>query len=201
MHRDAGGQLWMNRPLPPNLLDYAANDIHAIRTLYEHFTSSGWIPPNPTSLLQASARYIALHHEPVDTDDPFIKGGPFLPLDILTVLGGRTCQCRDCHRQISIQHFTASPPKYTRVTSCRVCEALKAKIRFDERKAKEKEAKAARREEKARTEADAAARAQAAVEARAVAEAEVATAAKPKVQLNPGKYNHSGLHRLLSLTH
>lgn len=114
----------MSRPIRPVLLQYAANDIRAIRALFHHFLDNKWITSDPTSLLESSDRYATIHSAPVDEADIFAKGGQFLPLDILTVLDGPRRKCVDCKRDLSEQHYAAAKPK-----SCRVCEALKANAR------------------------------------------------------------------------
>jgi exonuclease 3'-5' domain-containing protein 1 len=140
MHQNNGSALWMARPISAQMLSYAANDIHAIAALYEHFCTSGWLRPADTDhLLACSARYVSIHDArgPVDQADVFRKGGPFLPLDILTEPTGDTRQCQSCLRELSLRHFEVSPGRARRLQGwCRACTALDLKQRLDKEKAR-----------------------------------------------------------------
>lgn len=201
MHKDAKGQLWMDRPLPSSLLKYAANDIHAIRTLYDHFVYSGWLTDDCHHLIEASTRYLSLHLEPLDPGNIF-KGGPFLPLDILTVLGGTSRRCEDCRRQISSDHFYVSVSTGIQYLSCRVCESMKVKVLKDAQRAAEKIVKAVKREEREKADAEAAAKAHAEAEKRKAARIET-LAASQKEQADSCEYylftDHSITYSLSSV--
>jgi exonuclease 3'-5' domain-containing protein 1 len=151
LHRNHGSSLWMERPLSSELLSYAANDIRGIAALHKFFDQAGWLSSaTMRDILSQSARYLAIHDTrgPVDPTDIFRKG-PFLPLDILSSPKGATQICEACLRRISSRHFDTVGKKGKRKSSCRVCEAMKLKIKFDKKKAEAKEKKVAEREAKA----------------------------------------------------
>jgi exonuclease 3'-5' domain-containing protein 1 len=135
MHRETGGSLWLQDPIPPELLAYAAHDIRAIATIYEHFLSVGWLPKSSrAALLAQSARYLDIHERPPASDNIF-RRGPLLPLDILTEPALEKETCHGCVRQLSRGHFHVEPQDATRLAFCRVCEAAKLLAQKDEKRA------------------------------------------------------------------
>ena len=100
MHKTNQSSLWLKRPLPANLLAYAAKDIELISTLCTSFIQKGWIPADPTAyytLLRQCARYVSAHREQGRSreDDPFRPTG-IMPLGVLNEPEGPMFQCIGC---------------------------------------------------------------------------------------------------------
>ncbi|KAI6026635.1 hypothetical protein BKA83DRAFT_4030770, partial [Pisolithus microcarpus] len=108
MHRAAGSSIWMNRPLPPELLAYAAHDIELIGALYEDFKKGAWITPTNEPLLVAQSMryaYSLFYQGRVPDDDPFGQAA-VLPLDVLNESPGPKVQCHGCHRMQSLSCYS-----------------------------------------------------------------------------------------------
>jgi hypothetical protein len=140
----------MDRPLPVQLLNYAAHDIYAIAALYEHFLAVKWIPKDISSLLKRCTRYVSIHlARGVPHLDDIYRRGPFLPLDIIMDPAGPLVQCKGCIRSLNPIHFEWDARKRRALAFCRVCEAMKVKVKNDAKKAEERAKKADAREERA----------------------------------------------------
>jgi hypothetical protein len=140
----------MNRPLSDELLTYASHDIRAIASLFDHFLHIGWLLPSGMhALLEQSARYISIHEgrPPKDPADIF-HSGPFLPLDTITEPTHEKRTCHGCSRSLSRRHFDVI--KGNRPAFCRVCEAMKVKVKNDAKKSEEKTRKAGAQEARER---------------------------------------------------
>jgi exonuclease 3'-5' domain-containing protein 1 len=125
MHRENCSDMWMQRPLPPELLAYAAQDVVAIGTVYEHFKATSCVTAgNIESLLDQSARYMTLHGDcgRLSPDNRYSKS-PFLPLDIITPVTKKHDKCRTCERELSRKHYETNK-KGKRVLQCRLCVAI-----------------------------------------------------------------------------
>ncbi|KAI6112302.1 ribonuclease H-like domain-containing protein [Pisolithus croceorrhizus] len=127
MHRAAGSSIWMNRPLPPKLLTYAARDIEQIGALYEYFKKSAWITPTDEPLLVAQSMryaYSRFCRGRVPDDDPFGQC-VVLPLDVLSESPGPKVQCHGCHRMQSLTCYSMRKQggwSETRTNICRACQ-------------------------------------------------------------------------------
>jgi len=139
MHRAKGSAIWMERPLPTKLIQYAANDIYLISVLFEYFVEKQWITQTGfPDLLVKSKRYVSMHKDQGRSEDTnFFRRGPLLPMDILTV--GREVQgkCRGCGRQLSTAAYetkmrTAKKEVNAemRRTRCRNCRVIAFKRRL-----------------------------------------------------------------------
>ncbi|KIK26262.1 hypothetical protein PISMIDRAFT_676039 [Pisolithus microcarpus 441] len=127
MHKAVGSSIWLDRPLPPKLLAYAAHDIELIGALYEHFKESSWITPaNELLLVAQSMRYAysLFYQGRVAGDDIF---GPcaVLPLDVLSDSCGHKVLCYGCHRMQSLSCYSVrkqGKKPQTRSNICRTCQ-------------------------------------------------------------------------------
>ncbi|KAI6169794.1 ribonuclease H-like domain-containing protein [Pisolithus thermaeus] len=127
MHKAVGSSIWLDRPLPPKLLAYAAHDIELIGTLYEHFKEISWITPaNELLLVAQSMRYAysLFHQGRVASDDVF---GPcaVLPLDVLSDSFGHKVPCYGCHRMQSLSCYSVrkqGKKPQMRSNICRTCQ-------------------------------------------------------------------------------
>ena len=111
--------LWMNRPLPDEYLEYARRDAYLIYSLYDYFSRVGYL-----SLVTAeqSMRYISLHRYCPPYRDNIYTSHPFLPLGILgeDAIDGLTKTCLRCKRTLSL--FGFSPFEVS--SRCFVCRAV-----------------------------------------------------------------------------
>jgi len=133
MHKANGGVPWLERPLSPKLLQYAANDIYVIDLLYNHFLRRNWINPSSIPLLLAqSKRYISTQWQQGRTDRTNIfRLGALIPLDVLTSPQGLPELCAGCGRMLSLpcfEHMWRSC--LLRKSRCRLCNVIAAKRRL-----------------------------------------------------------------------
>ncbi|KAF8444019.1 ribonuclease H-like domain-containing protein [Boletus edulis BED1] len=127
MHKTNGSMIWLDRPLLPQLLHYAAHDIEMIGALYEHFRSQSWITPlNEDALVDQSMRYAySLYHQGRVAEDDVFGSSSVLPLDVLREPRGLTVPCQGCNRMQSLHCFTISRRGrqiVARTNICRVCQ-------------------------------------------------------------------------------
>ncbi|KAI5995950.1 ribonuclease H-like domain-containing protein [Pisolithus albus] len=127
MHRAAGSSVWMNRPLPPKLLAYAAHDIELIGALYEDFKRSAWITPtNEPLLVVQSMRYAySLFYQGRVPDDDPLGQAAVLPLDVLSESPVPKVRCHGCHRTLSLSCYSVRKQGgglEVRSNICRVCQ-------------------------------------------------------------------------------
>lgn len=139
MHKTNQSSLWLKRPLPANLLAYAAKDIELISTLCTSFIQKGWIPADPTAyytLLRQCARYVSAHREQGRSreDDPFRPTG-IMPLDVLNEPEGPMFQCVGCRRGLSLVCYQTTEDESGmyrwRRPRCSLCHVLAMKNRVD----------------------------------------------------------------------
>jgi exonuclease 3'-5' domain-containing protein 1 len=135
MHKDLGSEIWMHRPLSPQLLLYAAMDIKMIAILYHHFRRVRWL--SSPHLLDQCRRYVSLHQERgrVERGNHYRSNG-FLPLDILDDLSEARVPCSGCRRELSRQHYMGREKEIGH--KCRVCTVVDLKLIADEEKARKK---------------------------------------------------------------
>lgn len=157
MHRAGESGRWLERPLPDRLVQYAANDIYIIATVYTFFISKKWIRPQ---LKAQSARYInaevTREHKERRAQ---IGSSRFLPLGVLTdPTKGPVFICSWCERALELTSFqhqllqqTVEPTQKTakgkkgkyvtratislrRKPCCRVCvvSAMKSEVKLNE---------------------------------------------------------------------
>ncbi|KAJ3727745.1 ribonuclease H-like domain-containing protein [Lentinula raphanica] len=157
--------IWMDRPVPDEHLQYAAHDVEMIYTLYAHLTQQGYINPYLRILLYQSKRYVSIWSDapPVSGDD--YRSHPILPLEIIDAFpeneyGSRptkgTIVCGGCARTLTTDSFprlsrTAAARRY-----CFVCyvlpKYLETRIMRQEQREREKKEKKEKREKKEREE-------------------------------------------------
>ncbi|KAJ3755442.1 ribonuclease H-like domain-containing protein, partial [Lentinula raphanica] len=157
--------IWMDRPVPDEHLQYAAHDVEMIHTLYAHLTQQGYINPYLRILLYQSKRYVSIWSDapPVLGDD--YRSHPILPLEIIDAFpeneyGSRpakgTIVCGGCARTLTTDSFprlsrTAAARRY-----CFVCyvlpKYLETRIMRQEQREREKKEKKEKREKKEREE-------------------------------------------------
>ncbi|KZV68869.1 hypothetical protein PENSPDRAFT_504361 [Peniophora sp. CONT] len=77
MHQNGETHRWMERPLPANLLHYAANDIRLIAHILSIFDTLGFFQRDFWSLVEKSNRYIA-RTQRVQIDEPLRPSGLLL---------------------------------------------------------------------------------------------------------------------------
>jgi len=130
MHKANGSAKWLERPVEPKLLQYAANDIYAIDLLYNYFLQHNWINPvNFPLLLAQSQRYTRTQWQQGRTDDthPF-RMGSLLPLDVLNAPRGTLGGCAGCARMLSLGCFETMRQQGTvRKSRCRLCNVIASK--------------------------------------------------------------------------
>ncbi|KIJ62295.1 hypothetical protein HYDPIDRAFT_158115 [Hydnomerulius pinastri MD-312] len=127
MHKTNGSDMWLERPLLPQLLQYAAHDIEMIGALYEHFKQQSWITPtNTDDLVDQSMRYAySMYYQGRVADDHIFGSCAVLPLDILREPRGLIVPCQDCNRMQSLHCFTINKSGRKiigRTNICRVCQ-------------------------------------------------------------------------------
>ncbi|KAM5539782.1 hypothetical protein V8D89_006595 [Ganoderma adspersum] len=142
MHEDQQSAMWMQRPLPPPLLHYAAHDIELIALVLDRFGPGeqgdylGQLP----ELLAMSAQYMLAYpmrelralHVPLDLCR-------FLPLDVLDAPPARAPRygCARCMRMLSLACFlttraqaepvggeASGSQRLVRLSLCRLCNLL-----------------------------------------------------------------------------
>lgn len=131
MHRANGGAPWLNRPLSPQLLKYAANDIRAMLLLYTLFLQRNWINLSSLPKLKdQSKRYIIAQQQQGRSDDTnAFRMGCLLPLDVLTPPTGTLEYCLGCKRDLSLHSFENLWKEGTivRRPRCRLCAVIAEK--------------------------------------------------------------------------
>lgn len=136
MHKDNGSTVWLQRPLPPQLLAYAAHDIELIAMLYGHFKTIGWITPsNEPTLIAQSMRYAySLSHQGRVAEDDVFGSSAVLPLDVLTEPRGLTFPCHGCRRMQSLHSFTVRKQNRKPISRTNICRVCQIKLLIKEKK-------------------------------------------------------------------
>lgn len=138
MHENDGTEVWLRRPLPDQLLQYAAHDIELIALIYRHFDEQPWIHQGRKfeTLKVQSAQYVSIYssrelrarHEAlqlsrfmtlglVDKDEPTRRDAP-------------TYDCKRCETLLPARCFvvvasTGGPvAQEKRWSFCRLCRAI-----------------------------------------------------------------------------
>ncbi|OBZ66440.1 hypothetical protein A0H81_13662 [Grifola frondosa] len=130
LHASKGSEVWMERPLQPRLLQYAAHDIQLIGLLYAHFLRVGWIRRGRAAhalLREQSTRYIRVW---TSRDQKTLINdlglGVFVPMDTFTALSEdkEKHDCVSCKRELTQTCFTVrkATGKLQRKRCCRLCE-------------------------------------------------------------------------------
>jgi len=127
MHKANGSAIWSQRPLPPQLLQYAAHDIEMLGALYEHFKAKSWITSrNEDGLVEQSMRYAySLYYQGRVAEDHVFGSCAVLPLDVLGEPRGLSVPCQGCNRLQSLHCFTTNRRArkiVARTNICRVCQ-------------------------------------------------------------------------------
>lgn len=135
MHKDKKADMWIQRPLSEQLLQYAAKDIQLISMLCTKFIQKGWIPTAILpyqELLQTCARYISAHIEQGKSAemDPFRPTG-LMPLDVLLPPSGFCYKCAGCNRTLSATCYAIDTDGFYRYRRprCNLCHVLAMKYR------------------------------------------------------------------------
>ncbi|RPD55495.1 hypothetical protein L226DRAFT_574537 [Lentinus tigrinus ALCF2SS1-7] len=107
-----GTDVWLQRPLPPTLLEYSAHDIQLIAKLFARFQKKGQYLNDPEALKAMSARYMEVYssreltakHVPLDLCK-------FVPLEVLAPPkdGVSRFECARCERVLSLASFSTAP--------------------------------------------------------------------------------------------
>ncbi|KAF8880940.1 hypothetical protein CPB85DRAFT_1567460 [Mucidula mucida] len=121
---------WLERPVAPKSLDYAAKDVRLMSLLHDHFTREKLLP---RKLAAISQRYIALGTEasPVKGSDIF-RSNALLPMGILDHTSGEKRDCQGCRRLLGIGCFSPGGGGY-----CRACNIM-SRRRPRQKKTKQK---------------------------------------------------------------
>ncbi|KAL5478239.1 hypothetical protein ACEPAI_2423 [Sanghuangporus weigelae] len=168
LHTDNLSEIWMQRPLSDQLLDYAASDIKRIAKLYDHFVEHGYLKQRE-QLLDLSSCYVSMHYKTgkPDPENIYLRG-PFLPLSVSLEINSTddvrapasSKECSGCGRTIPERHFpyeltTKNKGKKTpsgkmdenvapRASLCKICTLIVKKMRCAEKLKIEMEKKAQR---------------------------------------------------------
>ncbi|KAI0717810.1 ribonuclease H-like domain-containing protein [Cerioporus squamosus] len=104
LHRSDGGSMWLNRPLPAMLLDYAARDIYLISRVSDVLLRR----VDVEQLRGASARYMRVYptRELKEAHVP-LELSKFVPLDVIEAPPPDALQyrCARCERMLSLSCF------------------------------------------------------------------------------------------------
>ena len=116
-------QGWMERPLSPEHLNYAARDVLLIHNLFDTFEAAGW-----TRLLsiEESMRYVTFHkHSQPKAEDQY-KHHSLLPLSILNPPFKK---CVGCERELPFESFAMTDSE----GYCYVCIAITRRMKDETR--------------------------------------------------------------------
>ena len=138
LHNDSGSAMWMDRPLPPILLHYAAHDIEIIARVYLRFEGglgrrrkgkSPFYTLHLPELKMASARYVRVIPSRAQRAR-FAEMGlsRFMPLEVLKPPpkhAGRFT-CYRCDLWLSLACFSTNMKDVTRwrLSFCKLCTLL-----------------------------------------------------------------------------
>lgn len=131
MHRQNGSKVWLTRPLPWNLLRYAAADIYLIALLYEDFSAKSWLPLG-SKFFGRCNRYVTMHEQfgRIGKGTGCFRSGPFIPFGILNGGEPKNCwktTCNTCGRNMSLFAFETDG-QGSRRRVCRLCWLLAEKF-------------------------------------------------------------------------
>jgi len=118
---------WKMRPLPQQLINYAARDVVLIARIFKRFEENNYLPR--VLLFEQSRRYIQIHHNTIPRTGDRYKEHCFLLLDILNEPPlGRTLTCNCCGRSLSHGDcFSAAGQRLVKQRNCWVCRAVKVR--------------------------------------------------------------------------
>lgn len=136
MHSSNKSEVWMERPLTGECLQYAAGDIERIAALYKNFEAAGHLR-SLALLQQQSERYVSIHRAArPGAQSPFLRSFLF-PLGILTASNaGGTSVCEGCARELPRDCFSVVGRQNSRAVGggikphCRVCAFILAKEEY-----------------------------------------------------------------------
>ncbi|CAL1710956.1 unnamed protein product [Somion occarium] len=137
MHKDNKSDVWMQRPLTEQLLQYAAKDIQLISMICTDFIQKGWIPSDPHAyyhLLAQCARYVSAHREQGKSGETdAFRPTAIMPLDVLTEPWGMQHQCVACRRSLSVSCYQVLEDGLYRWRRprCSLCHVLAMKHRIE----------------------------------------------------------------------
>ncbi|KAI0364120.1 hypothetical protein BV20DRAFT_974841 [Pilatotrama ljubarskyi] len=136
MHETLGSEFWMTRPLPQQLLTYAAHDLEMIAIVYAHFLRKAWFRDGLSKLKSQSSQYVAMFRTREDHTyyaERDLKR--FMPFGIIE--DGRNAHryfCSSCKRELTADCFTKNVKvapgvrsKLQRLSFCRLCNAIARK--------------------------------------------------------------------------
>jgi len=147
MHKAGNSFLWLDRPLSLQLLQYAANDIYLIYSVFSQFLIRGWINSSAAGmrvLLEQSSRHVACYkNRNYKMAEEQLGASRVIHMDVLINWSANSNnarhQCLRCHRLLSLscfEHTTVSRPKSTtfRQPWCRRCAlcAQEKEIAYDQ---------------------------------------------------------------------
>ncbi len=123
--------MWLQRPLPKALLQYAAHDLKLIAALYTSFVRAGWINGRDLPLLkEQSERYIRTLHTRA-LKDLFDQRnlGMFVSLHVIDTPppDAQLYECESCRQQLVLRCFSTTQDGgivQRRSSFCKLCVAL-----------------------------------------------------------------------------
>ncbi|RPD55496.1 hypothetical protein L226DRAFT_469863 [Lentinus tigrinus ALCF2SS1-7] len=111
MHAQDRTEMWMRRPLPPALLEYAAHDIELIAKVFARFQKKGQYLDHLEALKEMSARYMEVYPtRELRAKHAQLDLCKFVPLEVLTPPqdGAPRFECARCGRVLSLLCFSTA---------------------------------------------------------------------------------------------
>lgn len=111
MHQQDRTEMWMRRPLPPALLEYAAHDIELIAKLFTRFQKKGKYLDDVETLKEMSTRYMEVFAtRELRAKHASLKLCKFVPMEVLTPpqYDAPRFECARCARVLSLQCFSTA---------------------------------------------------------------------------------------------
>ncbi|KAH8102260.1 ribonuclease H-like domain-containing protein [Cristinia sonorae] len=107
MHKDGNSSFWLTRPLPSNLLKYAAADIKLVGLTYDHFVQHKWITAETfPRLLAQSTRYLQRYTSRGDREETEGLGSMrIIPLDVVYDTEQKQYECQLCLHMLNLCCF------------------------------------------------------------------------------------------------
>ncbi|KAH9886318.1 ribonuclease H-like domain-containing protein [Cubamyces lactineus] len=139
MHHNEGSAMWLVRPLPANLLQYAAHDLQMIALVYAHYMRKAWVRSSLEQIKQKSAGYVSMirsREQNVRFSQADLRR--FVPLEFTCGDGGKQgarYPCQKCEQRLVGSCYTKRVEERKskkgrsrfvsqRSTLCRLCKAI-----------------------------------------------------------------------------
>jgi len=137
MHKNGLSSKWMDRPLPANLLQYAANDIVILAHLFVLFRNKRYIPADNSHfniMVAQSRQYVSRcgRYDRIDPADMFRPKG-ILMMSALGKREGPILECAGCGSKLLLRCFESKGKGQDslRKTHCRSCVAMALRNRIE----------------------------------------------------------------------